>query len=400
MRPRTVLASISGLFGLVLLVLATGSPAAADDGPVLVADTDSVTLTDTAGGGATASITLQNQGPRDIGVSVAPGPGAADGCDITVPGDATLNGHRQQKITLIFSEACAPDRARGTEFEVTAGDTTFELHANPPASPKPNWWMVALAYIGAAIGSGVVLLVAWNKWVAPESRSHAKSLNMSLPSLGASWKFADSWAANATVLTALFTGLFGAKEVTTALLGDDATDVLAITLVSAAVSVGLVALSPMLLQASKAKFATEQAPKDPDGKPLTDDIEAAYYITPRAVLLAAFCTLTATAGQLATILYAVAATDFGDDWVFIVTGVLAAVALIWYAWAATDQNLTAGATMPPAEEPQPPTTTLVPLPQAAGTRLEAASRPEEQLVAVVLPAAPRVPRRAGGSAII
>ena len=145
-------------------------PAQADDAVILVADSNKVTLAD-QDGGATASVTLENQGAKDVEVSVTPGSGAEDDCDIAPPDDATVKAHRQQKMTFTFSEACDPDE--GTNFTVTTGqrtaaEATFNLHADPPTKPDPNWIVVGLIYVFAALISVVVLAVAWCRWKVPD----------------------------------------------------------------------------------------------------------------------------------------------------------------------------------------------------------------------------------------
>ncbi len=381
MRFRLATAALA----VVALQVFAGGAASADDDPVLIGDSDDVTLTSQDDGGATATVTLQNQGPVPVTVGVALGAAAAPGCKVDVPDGATIAGHRQQAVELTFSAACDPDRDAGTDFTVRAGTASFDLHAEPPAAPDPNWVVVMLIYVVSALVSALVLAVAWLAWPQDLLR-RVNSIRMPLPGLDADWKFSDSWAANATVVTALFAGLFGAKEVTTALLGDGADTLLAIALVSAAVSVGLVGLSPMLLQGLRVRSDGEDAKADGEARKLTGDLPAGLYVTPRGLLVAAFCTLTATAGQLSSLLYAVMDTDFGDDVLLAAVGAVGWIALVWYAFHATQQNLTTGAALPPPPEP------------AAGLGEEVANlgyTPSPATVVVVSAPAP-APRRPSG----
>lgn len=344
-RTTVVVALILGV------QLIAAGPAPADDGPVLVADTGTVALTAKESGEATGSITLQNQGSTDATVTVATKANVPSGCTIT-PVDATLKEHRQQKLTLTFAAAC--NREQGIDFIVTVGGVPFELHADKPKMPNPNWWAVVLSYLLVGLASIVVLTAAWNHWEPPRNRGD-KDYDLTLPGLEASWKFTDSWAANATVLAALFTGIFGTKEVTTALLGEDASNLLAIALVAAAVSVGLAGLSPMVLQGFRRQAEKVDEQKDEHGTTTAPEIPAGLYVTPRALTFAAFFTLTATAGQLAALLYAMGANDYWPDWASWVVGGLGGYVLGWYAVKATLQNLTTGATLPapkPATEKQ------------------------------------------------
>lgn len=339
----------------------SAAPANADDAPVLVTDAKSVELVTDDEGVTTASVSLENQSGQEPGpaLSVVPGGGAAAGCLVTVE-PATLKEHRQQKVTVEFSASCEPDRKQGTNFVLTAGASTFELHATPPTEPDPDWDALVEAYLYAAAAVFLLLLLAWVRWrtskIDEKIPTQPRKLLMSLHGLDADWKFSDSWASNATVVTALFTGIFGSKEVTKALLGDGTDDLLAMALVSAAVSVGLAGLSPMVLQASRKRWeaaqpspeAAKQGTQDPqETVKLAGDIPPGLYVTPLSLLAAAFLTLTATVGQLATVGYALSKTEFSDAAPLIGFGVIASLLIAWYAVTATRQNLITGAALPP-----------------------------------------------------
>jgi hypothetical protein len=346
-----------------------GFPAAADDAAVLVADKDrKVTLTGADDGTATAAVTLANPADATPNVQVTPKSSAVDGCTID-PDPEILEPHQQQNITLTFSAACDIDREAGTAFTLTVGGgDPFEMHANPPTEPSPNWAAMGLIYLGAAVLALTLLFSSYKAWKPPLSRYQGgRHPRMSLPGLAASWKFSDSWAANATVITALFTGVFGADKVTVALLGKEgSTDLLAVALVSAAISVGLAGLSPMLLQMLRERFdeqpevpappgpndATQKARADPEF--IAGTTPADLYVTPIGLIAAAVLTLTSTAGQLATILYSVVETDFAEDWILYLIGFLSLVLLGAYAWINTQQNLTTGATLAKYQQPKPP----------------------------------------------
>ena len=159
---------------------------------------------------------------------------------------------------------------------------------------------------------------------------------------------------------------------TTALLGDDATNLLAVAVVSAAVALGLVGVSPMVLQTCRERIGPKTAKNGTAGDPLTQDMVEGLYVTPLALILAALFTLTGTVGQLATLFYAVIETDFGTDIALFIIGVVALALVLVYAYAATRQNLTTGATLPPPDKkPTEVETTLIRLPDhaAAGTGL-------------------------------
>jgi hypothetical protein len=312
----------------------------ADNQVVLVATDDHIQMEVSDDGQLTADVTLINNGATPVSLDPSLTDGTPSGCNVEKPGEQ-LTEHRQATFKLSFS-GCPKDQ--DIHIAVAVGGQTFRLTADAPKSADPNW-LFLLSFLGAAAVAGLVLWRRYKTRTSPANRAKTKS--MSLPGLAPTWTFKDSWAANATVITAAFTGLFGTKEVTTSLLGDDATNVLASALVSAAISIGLAGLSPMILQALRHQFAKE----DLDGD---KTIQAGLYVTPLGLLIAGVITPRSTGGQLAVVVFSLLSTDFLADWTIIVAGFLAAALLIWYAWKSTQQNLDTGA-QPPEPEAKTPT---------------------------------------------
>jgi hypothetical protein len=365
-RARASALSIAAAVGVAFwLQLAIPASAWADDSPILVNDSTDVTLTKADNGTATATVTIENQAEAELEVWVRVGATAADDCTIVSPtkGDPEeILGHRHEKVTVTFAAACDPEREGGTDFIVRtdAGAETFRMHAKPPATSDPNWPAILTIYALVGVVSTCLLGAVWSLWEKkhiPEGNSDnppnkggqpgmpQSKVVMTLPGLDAAWKFADSWAANATVVTAVFTGVFGAKEIVTALLGDAGKTLITTATVAAAISVGLAGVSPMLLQSLRRRVSK----RDEVGAGAADDpklaeVPAGLYVTPLGLLVAGTLTLTATGGQLGVILYELSKTDFWHWWASIVAGIVAAALLIWYAIAATSQNLTTGAT--------------------------------------------------------
>lgn len=362
--------SLAAIVGTIVgLQIAVGGAASADDGPILVADSKNVTLTAVDAGGATATVTIENQAVGSMDVwAIVDDEDADEDCTITSPTEdkpTKVDGHLQQKVTITFAEACEPDLKGGTGFELHAGSATFDLHADPPKSPNPNWFAVLLIYGLAGVASALVLAIAWGNWKKPATRSVKQELSMVLPGLDATWKFSDSWAANATVVTAAFSGVFGAKEVTNALLGEsEATTLLSVALVSAALALGLVGVSPMLLQGLRKRLEAEEGVVGAAVKAIPPGL----YVTARGLVFAAFFTLTATVGQLATLLFGLSETDFGSETVIGSVGAIAGFLIFWYAYKATKQNLTTGAAPPPADPPAGGKTISITLPAPGGWR--------------------------------
>lgn len=329
---------------ILLLQSAAASIAAAGDGDVvLVSDTGKVTLIDSGDGEGTAGVTLHNQGATDLPVTAEAGEGAAEGCQISATEGSPIPSYRQQTVTLTFSADCGIDRAEGTNFTVMAEGSSFELHANPPSQADPDWVAVALAYVIAAAVALVILLAAVSTWMSSRPKG-TFTWTSPLPGLSDSWKFSDSWAANATVVTALFAGVFGVQGAAEALLGESASkDVLAVAIVTAAASLGLTGLSPMLLQALRKRSLGFEEVRSETGEVISPKVEPAWLVTPLGLFVASLFTLTGTAGQLGSILWAVKETEFGQDWAMWTLGAVGAVGLAWYAWQTTRQSLDTGA---------------------------------------------------------
>jgi len=239
---------VSAMAAAVLLVVA--SPAAADGTIILVADDDHVQLSSGDNGQLAAAITLLNGTAEPVTPTVTPAP-AAGTCGVRLKSaGGAVQPNRQSAIALEFL-GCSDDKP--FTFNVAAAGQNFTVFADPPKGATPNLWLL-LAFPGAALVGGLLCQGARKKWVDPRGAREGGG-DIALPGLSASWKFADSWAANATVLTALFAGLFGATEVTKAILGDQAAkDVLSISGIAAALSVGFAGLAPMVLQAMRKAF--------------------------------------------------------------------------------------------------------------------------------------------------
>ncbi len=336
MRSRVVVLTLAATAALGALVAA---PAVADDGPVLVADEDTVTLVRADDGSASAAVTLQNQADTDLSIGAEPAGTAAEGCSIDPADGASLRAHRQQEVTLTFSAACRPDRAEGTDFTVTAGDATFDLHAKPASPASPPWRMLAWLYAVALVVSAACTWLVWATWkLAHTATPPPHGWRERLPGLTSTWKFTDSWATNVTAVTALFTGLFGAQDVVTSIVGDGTKTLLPLTLVAGALSIGLAGLSPMLLQAWRERL---------------DDPSSVYLYTVRGLLAAGALTLTAALGQLFTVLYAVYHAGYWDWWVPWVGGIAVAVVVLWYAWRTLMQTLDVGFATPTPDRDAP-----------------------------------------------
>lgn len=353
MRLRMLAAA--GVFAI--LSIAWAGAAHADEGPVLVDDDRKVALEfaeDGANGDATASVTVINPTAEILRIHAKSVNSASEEC-VTDDDTLTVDPHAQQAVKVPFSN-CDEDGKKNTPFalyQVGPGGAETKLFSNLSATPptsqtaSPKWAVVAGIFGFAAVMSAIVLLLAWLGWRAPTTYPASRDFRMGLPALEASWKFSDSWAANATVVTAAFAGLFGTENVTNALFGDGTDELLAVALVSAAAAVGLVGVSPMVLQGLREWFPKE--PSEDEGQPPTDALSPGLHVTPRGLCFAGFLTLTGTLGQLGSLAYGLMESSFGNKYLIVLVAGGAGALILWYAMKGTRQNLTTGATSAPED---------------------------------------------------
>jgi hypothetical protein len=389
-RNRIVIVTsfTSAALATVFLLWPVSAVAAPDD-PILVTDPAKVTLTvDDAGKGA-ATITVINTASSKLNLDAAAA-GTAKEC-VAEANHAVLQPHTQGAIKVTFKR-CSSDTKTSGDFTVkgsvdgrpkTVYKGTFAA-TQDETSPEVEWgylWWFAIAAGVSAFTLGSTWLawaqlsrgipakrppkakktkkerngtgelkVAWGRvkhvayllfrqHLTPAEKEHEKKQKgrgfvgpfHPLPGLGSSWSFKESWASNATVIAAVFTGLFGATEVTKTILGDDSKAVLALVAVAVAASVGLAGIAPMLLQSWRRTWSGE--------------------VTPLGVMLASVVTLTATGGELGLIADVVYDTKTVAPEAVLGTGILGGVLLLFYAVAATLQNLETGIATEGADQP-------------------------------------------------
>lgn len=330
---------VAGLFGRlgtlvfgVLLALGVALPAGASDeegadipGIVLITAED-VEMTGAANGTATATIEIQNSTSEDLDVDFNP---AGEKCQLDETGDEwVLESGREQSFDLTFLTGCDTDQEGAVDVTILLDQAEFKTVSVAKPSGSFAWNAVVEWYVWAAIGAFIVLVVAW-VWAFFGEHTVA----MTLPGLAADWKFTDSWATNATVVTALFTGIFGAKDVVAVVVGEGVSALLSTALVTSALSVGLAGLSPLVLQSLRRR---------------KDD---KYCVTAAGLLAAALLTLTATGGQLLALLNGLQQTDLRGGMITS-AGAVGIFLLALYGLMATRQNLILGSIEPPADKTQ------------------------------------------------
>ena len=225
--------------------LAGTSAGAAPASYVLTSDTAAI---DDSGEDPTVDVTLINLTDEDAPVGVSTDEGG-DSCE---PSSETLAASREQTLTFTL-DGCDFGDDTTIDLVVDVAGTTFEVTGEIEEETDPEWGI--LWWFLAPLGAGViVVLIGYTRFLkkpggAPvPAKPWWKRLLTPLPYLGAGWSFKDSWAANVTVISALFTGLFGTSDLLETTTGAEAPSVLAVITVASAISVGLISVAPLLLQ--------------------------------------------------------------------------------------------------------------------------------------------------------
>jgi hypothetical protein len=156
-------------------------------------------------------------------------------------------------------------------------------------------------------------------------------LSEPLPSLGADWKFSDSWASNVTIVSAAFAGIIGADNVVKAITGSEQAGVAAVALVASVIAAGLVAAGPLILTAI-----------GPSAKQLNAG----------GLLAASVATITGAGGQLGTLTWLGATLPVPGEvqGLIAAAGILGAALLALYAGRSMWWNLTKGGASPPPKD--------------------------------------------------
>lgn len=341
------------LAGAVVALAAWPSVALADSGLVLVDDDQSFERAAGTGGDETVDITLSNPSAQPVAIVAALAPGeTTQVCKPVATKPASVAAQQEVTVTVTFAD-CPNDSDPTVRFVLNddQGNSVLPhgatLVATPPSTPTPEW--AVLRWFLYAGGAGfLIALVAWATWPAVDLKSRTRAAGGAkptparlshpgwrdpLPRLASGWKFQDSWASNATVVAALFAGLFGATDVTTTILGSDAKKVLTTVAVAVALAVGLAAIAPMVLQACQTVAPAQ--------------------VTPAGMVLASTLTIAATGGELwVTVLTVHGTVKLHHDWVIWV-GVAGSLLVVAYAFSATWQNLSAGLDPDPNDKPGP-----------------------------------------------
>lgn len=199
----------------------------------------------------TVDLTLINLTDQDATVTLATTEGG-DNCD---PRPEELTARQEKDLTFTL-EGCDFGDESTVLFAVDVEGTPLSVKGKIAAdeTADPDWGLL-WTYL-SAFGAGIVLVLLGWLWfrLAPPTDLASENkvrLNTTLPFLGAKWSFKDSWAANVTLVSAVFTGLFGSSDLLKSAAGAEAPSTLALITIASGIGVAFVGLGPLLLQAAR-----------------------------------------------------------------------------------------------------------------------------------------------------
>ncbi|MEU4450951.1 hypothetical protein AB0F44_06455 [Nocardioides sp. NPDC023903] len=322
MRARhTAAAAIATTF--VVLWIGVSAAGAAPADYVLSSDKATIEGDDEP----TVGITLINLTDQPATVELA----TSEGGNNCVPSDEELPARQETELTFTLKDCDFGDE-KTVALTLEVEGVTFKVTARNGEESTPNW-DILWTYTGS-FGAGLLLIIAgWIWFLAKPPAALSTKNNVGpttpLPYLGATWSFKDSWAANVTLVSAVFTGIFGSSDLLKSVTGAEAPSTLALITIASAIGVALVGLGPLVLQALR-----------------NDKSEV---IAGGLFLSAAIA--VGTAGGLALIIIrSVEGAVSGSAKYFLWGGgVLALALLAVYAVTSIRQNLITGLTEPPPE---------------------------------------------------
>lgn len=253
-----------------LLVALSVGVAHADQAPTAYLVSDQVVLGPVDDSGdAPVDVQVVNLTTAPVAVSGVTGP-----CTISVDKGNPLPPLAQTTVSLT-THGCT--KAEAATFDVTfsVGGAAMTVHATRKAPAKKDWSPLTRGFGGASLGFALLVagVVGWFG-----SKHTGFSLGSAIP-VDKTWSFSTSWAANATVVATVFTGLFSSDVMKTVLGDNGAKHFLGLVTVGVALAAAtLTAASLVILAASK-----------PAGPPVW------------AMAFAAWITVAGTAGEILTI---------------------------------------------------------------------------------------------------
>lgn len=279
-------------------------------------------------GEPTVALTLINLTDQEATVTLS----TTEGGDNCKPSQEELAARQEEKLTFTL-DGCDFGKDNTVGIAVDVEGTPFDVTGKIDETAEPDWGLLWI-YQRSLAGGVVLVLLGWIWFALSPPKGLAKKRKVGpatpLPYLGASWSFKDSWAANVTLVSAAFTGLFGSSDLLKSVTGEEAPSTLALITIASAIAVALVGLGPLVLQTTR------------------NDKSQVYA---GGLFASAALAVGASGGLALIIVRSVAPAVKGSAETILSAGAwLALILLALYAVTSVRQNLTKGLTKPPDEE--------------------------------------------------
>lgn len=254
-------------------------------------------------------------------------PGVAKVVSLKFPAGCNLSG---DVVVEFIANALDNDAAATNTVTVKVGDSP---------STEPNFAPLGMYVLAAGFAGAVVFLARYvgsdDAWDDQGTDGKKNWLGRTLPGLTSSWKLGDSWASNVTLAAAVFTGVFGTSDVLESILGEDNKSQVAVAVIAAALSAGLVGAAPIVLAVLRRGAANSGvAPSAGQALPIN--------YTTSGVVAASWLVLTANLGVVATLTVALSESDPIADWLLAVTACAASALLTVYVARSLRRTLREG----------------------------------------------------------
>ncbi|TDW22004.1 hypothetical protein [Kribbella kalugense] len=263
---------------------------------------------------------------------------AGQHCQIT-PDPQVLPAHQQQQVVLTLHN-CDLAAGKTVGISLKAGDTAFPVTAKPETAPHPVWGILQVFMWTPLVGLAAVVagLLWFRGWPGPVPKAKSKVLfTAPLPQLGANWSLKDSWASNVTLVSAVFTGIFGTSDLLKSITGGEAPSAFAVITLASAIGLALIGVAPIVLQTLR---------------------NGESQVLVGGLLISAAIAVGASGGLVIAIARSVSSLVTGTAQVAVTVGaIIGCVLLLAYAATSVRQNLITGLTPPPKPKPTPAQTT-------------------------------------------
>lgn len=239
---------------------------------------------------------------------------------------AEVPAARMQEVQFSFDNCDFPE-GKTVALTLAVGDSSFLVSAERPKAADPDWGLMVF-FLWSLLGGLGVVVTGWASYkliklkLPGQPAGEWVSWLRPLPGLGAKWSFQESWASNVTLVTAVFTGLFGTADLLKSVTGEDTPGVLSVITIGSALAVALVGVAPLVLQAVR------------------DDRSQVLVV---GLLVSAMIAVGAAGGLVIVIALSVSSLVTGTTQVVLSTGMVVALLLLaGYAVTSVRQNLIKG----------------------------------------------------------